>query len=290
MRKILFNLYKRRDIFCCDQEAHKEFNGRVSVYHVLKEKKCYPQGCIYFIWHCILLQKGQRCIKGYNYVGKNCKGCTYYNEEKIHLQPSLSISNEAYNQFLEEFEAFESWLGKHEYRQVPVAGRIRTIKPWFERRIQSGETHTRVHGYILVIKNGYIGTDWFRDTLYIRVSEGLMQKYRFVPKMKLELRGELREDRGRIVIHKPKQIEVIKPGWGRPFTKDRALVGLKTGSTLDVQSDQCLDCRWGALIDVHDQAKRQERRYRQLHCSKGVPDPVVCPYGPLMSLKKHRKK
>jgi hypothetical protein len=272
----MINQYKRLDVFRCSQEAHRMFEGRVSVYHVLKEKECYPQGCLYFLWYCVLLEKGNRCIHGYQYVGKNCKGCTYYSEEKVHLQPELMLDEKSYEQFQEELEDFETWLESVRFKRLSVAGRIKSIKPWVEQTLLPRENHMRLRGYLLVLKRGFIGLESFMDTLYIRITERLMQNYRFIPKMKLEMVGEIREDRGRIVVHRPGKIEILKQGWGRPWTRERALVAVNTATLLKEQHDQCLACRWGVLADVIDRREREEQRYRHLYCLKGIVNPDGC--------------
>jgi len=270
------NPYKRMDVFRCNQEAHRHFQGRVSVYHVLKEKRCYPEGCLYFIWHCMLLEKGNRCIHGYNTVGKRCQGCTYYNDEKVHLQPDRILDETSYDAFLDEFDDFESWLESVRYKNLPIAGRIKIIKPWFELTRLHRENHGKLRGYLLVFKHGFIGNQPFEDTFYVRISEKLMKIFSFVPKMKVELMGEVREDRGRIVIHRARNVEIHSRGWGRPWNRDRALVAVKTASLLKNQTDQCLACPWGALADVIDKQDQEVNRYRHLYCLKGVSDPESC--------------
>jgi hypothetical protein len=272
----MVNPYKRLDVFRCSQEAHREFGGRVSVYHVLKEKGCYPQGCLYFVWHCMLMEKGRRCIQGYQYVGKNCTGCTYYDEEKVHLQPELMLEEDAYARFLEVLEDFETWLDSVRFKRMPIAGRVQCVKPWFEKRVAHRESQIQLRGYLLVLKNAFIGIMSFEDTVYIRVSERLMQEYRFLPRMVLEMVGEVREDQGRIVVHHPKNIEIQKHGRGQAWTRERALVSVKTASHLKEQPEQCLACRWGALTDVFDRSAREEQRYRNLYCLKGVVNPEDC--------------
>jgi hypothetical protein len=286
---ILRNPYKRLDVFRCNEEAHARFKGRVSVYHVLKEKQCYPDGCLYFLWRCALMEKGRRCIHRYQFVGKNCKGCTYYLEEKIHIQPELCLSKDAYEAFREELDHFEAWLHHIRFRRTSIAGRIKTVKPWFQKQIRVGENHTRLRGFLLVIKNGFVGIDRFEDTLYIRVTAPQMREFGFVPKMKVELEGEIREDRGRIVVHRPGKIEILKNGWGRPWTRDRALVAVRTATLLRDQSDQCLSCPWGALADVEDDSNGEVRRYRNLFCLKGVQEPDGC-YVLAMRSIRHSKK
>ena len=286
----MINPYKRLDVFRCNQEAHARFGGCVSVYHVLKEKQCYPQGCIYFKWHCALLEKGSPCIHRYQRTGKKCRGCTYFIEEKVHLQPERLLDEAAYDRFLEELEDFETWLEDNRFRRLNIAGRIHCVKPWYQQEVQASERHTRLRGYLIVFKNGYIGNRWFKDTLYIRVLDHLMNRYRFVYKMKIEMRGEIRENRGRIIVNRPGQIEIVKPGWGRPWTRDRALVAIKTSTKLDIQPDQCLACRWGALIDIVDRQEYEEKRYRNLYCLKSIQDWQGCYIYGMDKLKIARKR
>jgi len=270
------NLYKRRDVFRCSQDAHQSFQGRVSVYHVLKEKKCYPQGCLSFVGFCSLLQKGKRCIQGFNFPGRKCKGCTYFLDEKIHQQPRLLLEEPAYEKFLEELDEFESWFESIQYRPMDVAGRISVIKPWFEQDILNYQKKTYLKGYLLILRRGFIGMQNFEDTIYIRVSHYQMQAYQFLPKMRIELLGEIRADHGRVVVHKPRRIEILKRGWGRLMTRAEALVSIKTASLLNKQRDKCLDCRWGALVDVKQNLDGEESRYRRLYCLKSVTQPDGC--------------
>lgn len=272
----MINQYKRTDVFRCGQEAHQRFDGKISVYHVLKEKACYPQGCLYFLWHCVLLEKGRRCIHGYGYAGKKCKGCTYYDEEKVHLQPTLLLNQDAYAAFLEELDTFEEWLERVRFRYSSINGRIKSVKPWLEERLLHREKRTNLRGYILVFNKGFIGNTLLNDQIYIRVSEGLMKQYRFAPGMLLEMSGEVREDRGRIVVHRPKRIEVLKHGWGQSWTRERSLVAVKTATLLEAQPDRCLGCRWGVLVDVEDLREHQKKRYRRLYCLQSITDSNGC--------------
>ncbi|MBN1783118.1 hypothetical protein JW948_18425 [bacterium] len=272
----MINPYKRLDVFRCSQDAHHGFQGRVSVYHVLKEKKCFPEGCLYFIWRCSRMEKGEPCIHKYNYIGKNCRGCTYYIEDKVHLQPECLLAEPEYEAFLESLEQYDAWLENNRFRRLAVAGRIRIVKPWFERIIYPRENHTKLLGYLLVFRKGYIGMQAFDDTFYVRISDPVQKAHRFVPKMKVEFEGELRENRGRIVFHKPGKFEFLTRGWGNPWKKDRALVAVRTATLLKEQPDMCLNCPWGALTDVSDKREEPVRFYRNLYCLKGMADPEVC--------------
>jgi hypothetical protein len=272
----VINQHKRTDVFRCSQEAHGRFKGVVSVYHVMKEKSCFPQGCLYFLWRCTRLEKGQKCVQGFRHAGKKCGGCTYFADDKVHLQPALLIDGPEYERFLSDLEQYETWLERVIFKKQTLLGRIQTVKPWFEKIVQPGENHTRLRGYLLVFKRGYIGRDAMDDTFYVRISEAMMRQFRFVPKMKVEMTGEIRLDRGRIVAVHPGSVEVSSRGWGFPWTRERALVAVRTASRFDDQPESCLACPWGCLSDVEDQSESEERRFRQLVCLKGVADPEGC--------------
>lgn len=284
------NPYKRMDVFQCRHGAHADFRGRVSPYHVLKEKACFPDGCLSFVWHCMRLTKGEPCIHGYRTAGKSCKGCTWFMDEKIHFQPECMLGGDAYARFLEELDAFDGWVESLEYKRVSVAGRIRSVKPHYQRVLYDRETHTRLRGYLLAVKPAYIGMDCFQDTLYIRITEGQMKAQGFVPKMKLECTGEIRLDRGRVVLHRPGRFEIVKKGWGKPWTRDRALVSIKTAKSLPVQPDRCLVCPWGVLVDTEDRRESGHPFRRRLFCLKGVENPPECYVDALRRAKRRKGK
>jgi hypothetical protein len=280
------NPLKRTDVFRCNQEAHRRFGGNVSVHHVLREKKCWPTGCLYFLWHCIRLEKGGRCPHRFTRPGRLCGGCTHYVEEKIHLQPSLRIDAGELERLEEDVEAFEEWAVKAGSAPRPVAGRIATVKPWFEKTVDGASSHVALRGYLLVMKRGFIGLDALDDTLYVRVLRSLQAHHRFVPKMGVELWGEIRMDRGRVVVVHPKRVEVVRRGWGWHWTDAKALVAVRTAALIEEQSDACLECSWGALADVVDLRGSEEMKYRNLFCLKGNSEPELCTVGAIRALRK----
>lgn len=285
----LTNVYKRRDVFRCSQDAHRAFQGRVSVYHVLKEKGCYPQGCLYFVWHCVRMLKGRACVKGYTHTGRDCAGCTWFEEEKIHLQPECLLSAEAYSEFLEELERFESWLQSVRFRRVDVAGRIQAIKPWFEQSLTRGRGPFRWKGHLLIFKRGFFGMQPFEDTFYVRISQKMLVDLKLRPKMKLEFSGEIREDRGRIVVHRPGNMEMFSSGWGRPLLKEKALAAIQTAVLIEEQPDQCLTCPWGMLTDVTEDGPGPSARSRRLYCLKGISSPEGCYVRALARTRRKRR-
>lgn len=284
---VIRNPYKRTDVFRCLHPSHSLFHHRVSPYHVLKRKRCFPQGCLYFDWHCSLMEKGSRCIHGYQYVGKNCKGCTYYLEEKYNFQPECCLSPADYQAFLAETETFDTWLEEGEHKRFACSGRIQSVKPLFELACSHQQKQRLFKGYLLVFKRGYIGNQLFDDFLYVRISESQMARHRFISRMKLEFTAEVRFD-GRLVLFFPKSIEILTRGWGYHWTRSKALVALKTGTLLEHQSEQCLACTWSLLMDVRDDESSES--YRKLHCMKGVRQPEVCSFAVFQRVRKKMKK
>ncbi len=213
---------------------------------------------------------------GFQHAGPQCKGCTHYAEDKLHFQPERLIEGEAYDAFLDDLEAYEAWIEKAVRGRPQVAGRIATVKPWFEKTVLPDRSRLRLRGYLLVLRNGFIGVEPVDGPVYVRVSPGLMASFGFTAKMKVEMTGEIREDRGRIVVSHPKQVETQGRGWGWRWTDEKALVSVRMASLLDRQPEQCLACPWGALADVSDRSEPEERKYRSLYCLKAVADPEGC--------------
>ena len=286
------NPYKRRDVFTCAQEAHARFGGRVSVYHVLKEKQCYPDGCLYFLWRCIRKEKGESCIHKYKYIGRNCKGCTYYWEEKVHFQPQCLVDEKTMADLMEQIESFESWLQSVRYKRLAIAGKIHTVKPWFEKTQTSQQNRLLFKGYLLILKTGHIQFDHYADAIYVRISEAHMRDHAFQSGMKLECHGEVREDRGRLVIHRPGQFEITGHGRGMLWSKEKALAQMKTAALHEEQPEQCLQCPWGILMDVHETSSGGEIFFRHLYCLKSIESADACYVYALHKerIKKKRKK
>ncbi len=280
------NQYKRHDVFRCKHEAHRYFNNKVSVYYVMYEKQCFPEGCINTIWHCILKEKGKKCIKGYNYIGRECKGCTYYKDEKVHLQPELLLNQDEYNTFLSDLEDFEDWLDSLKNKKLNLRGKIISVKPWFEENILEDRKLRKLRGYLLVLQNNFIGLTSYEDVLYVRISEKLMKEYGFAPPMVLEYRGEIKVDRGRLVINRPYSIEVIEGTTQEVWNRDKALVAVRTATKFIKQVDKCLECPWGCLVDVRDHRVKKKNFYRNLFCLKAISDWHECYIRSWESLKK----
>lgn len=278
MQRILKNQYKRQDVFRCSHKAHFKFEKSVSVYHVLREKNCFPQGCIYFFWKCRLLNKGKSCFKGFEHVGKKCFGCKEYYEEKVCYQPELLLAQEKYEKFKKSLEEYEEWLGEVLGRDIEFSGEINSVKPHLKKIIYPNGQSLRFKGFLLSFKNGWIDRVFFDDYIYAKVSIRAQEKYKFSRGDKLDFKARLKVDRGRIVLEKVRYVDFSKRSDNSSWDLSEALVAKSTGTEFDCQPERCLVCEKGCLLDVVDKSSPRERVFRHLFCLAGIKDPENCLY------------
>lgn len=274
----MINPYKRLDIFKCKSMGHGKFENRVSVYHVLRVKSCYPQGCIYFLWRCQLLNKGQSCSKGYSHVGRNCFGCKHYFDEKIHNQPVLLISGDDYHQFLADLDEFEDWIDSLVDKQVDIQGTINTVKPALTKIIHHQGSHLNLNGYFLQFDEAFISTTHWEDHCYGLVYPDQHERFQFAPGDIIEFRARVELNQGRLVCKKINTIDFVHRSQTPTWTKSQALVVKYTIISYDHQSTKCFHCDQGVLVDVIDKSRPHQERSRELFCLKSFPDPAVCYY------------
>ena len=275
------NQYKRQDVFRCVQDFHAGFENQVSVYHVLKEKGCFPEGCIYFRWRCRLLNKGEPCPKKFRHVGRICFGCRDFYDEKLINSPRLLLEEAAYRAFQEELLDFESWLDEVEGREVNFTGTVDAVKPMFRKFIHPGKRSSlKFEGFLVAFGEGYFDYVHFEDRCYLRVGRSTQRRQRFARGDRLDFYAKVRLSHGRLVLKRPRRLEVEGGGGGEgePWTEGRALVAMKTGTTFKGQPERCIACDRGVLIDVEESAKHRARRYRQLFCLEGEKDSAFCRY------------
>jgi len=271
------NQYKRTDVFVCQQDAHKSFDHRVSVYHVLKEKHCYPQGCVSFLWKCARLNKGSSCPRGFGHVGKKCFGCKFFSDEKIIYRPQIVVSSERFEAFKRDLRAFETWLERLRGREVNYSGTVFSVKP----HVTTDPSRSRrlsFHGFLVVFHDGFVNLVHLHDFCYLRVSGRTQERYRFKPGDRVDFFARLGESRGRIILTRANRIEVEEETEGPWWNESRARVAVRTGAFLDGQPEKCLNCEKGCLVDVRDRGGSDVRIRRRLFCLEGIRDPGLCPY------------
>lgn len=282
---MLYNCYKRDDIFVCRHDSHRDFDHRVSAYHVLHAKGCYPEGCIDFLWKCKLLGKGGTCPKGYQHVGTNCGQCRHYDEEKIQRYPALLVSEEAYAQFLDECARFDEWLDQHVGHPAEIGGRVTDIRPHLTKQVSGRRTALTLRGFLVRLKPGYIGRDGFEDALYLRLSGAQQRRHRIAPGDVLEAQARIHFDRGRLVGAQTRRIYIEERSGEEPARWDRALLDRVGAVSVAGQPGRCLRCSRGLLVDVEDPGRRGRKGpRREVLCLEGIGRPRDCPYEALQAM------
>jgi len=274
----VINPYKRQDVFKCKSSGHAKFENRVSVYHVLRVKNCYPQGCIYFLWRCHLLNKGKSCIKGFKHVGRKCFGCRHYFDEKIHNQPLLLLSEDDYNYFLDELDEFEDWLESINNRYLDFQGTIKTVKPAFTKIIHHQGSHLKLNGYFIHFDETFIDTVHWEDHCYALIYPDQQERFQFAAGDKIEFRAKVELKEGRLVFQKLNNIEFLDRSGNLTWSQSQALVVKHTTISFTPQPTKCLHCDQGVLVDVIDKSRPQWERSRELFCLESFPGPDVCYY------------
>ncbi|MGA1845017.1 MAG: hypothetical protein ACMUIS_10695 [bacterium] len=274
----MINQYKRFDVFRCTHESHQDFGNVVSVYHVLREKECYPHGCVYFKWRCRLFDQRLPCPRSYRHVGRKCASCGEYYDEKVIKRPQLMLSPPDYERFLDELREFEQWLRMHKGKESNCIATITGVKPRFVVNHRYDRNRLSLQGFLLTFREGFIGLTHCEDTFYALVSPSLQGRLRLSRGDRIEFRGTLRLDRGRFILHHLRGIEVEERGEGDAWTIAGARQAQFRGTMYDQQYEKCIQCPYGALVDIQETALSPGNgsRRRKLLCLKGIENPEYC--------------
>ena len=277
MGELMINQYKRNDVYKCMHLSHKRFGNRVSVHHVLKIKKCYPNGCISFEGICRLVNKGQKCKKGYNYVGVNCSNCSYFIEQKIMRIPEIVLNQSDYENFTGELDCFEDWIQRNQGKRLQCKGIISWIKPSFEKRIYKKNESTVLKGFIIGFKEGYIDIDRFDDYLYAMLNTYEQDRWRLSRGDEIEFSGILDIENGMVIFRKIRNIEIIyRAQENAPPTSSDAKIASAVGKILINRDEKCVDCPSGSLIYLKDFTRSKMQIYRRFLCSEGYEHSALC--------------
>jgi len=276
MQRQIRNVYKRTDIFHCVYTPHHRFEDDVSVYHVLKNRACFPSGCVQFRWRCKQFDKGQKCPRGYKFIGRKCTGCKFYYEKKESYNSELKMSLEEYEDFNRELAEWEDWLQDVRNQEVEFRGTIHTVKPHmkaFDGR--HGGHHLRFVGWLLTFREAVVGYDRFCDPIYVHASRQQMKRHGFAAGMTVDGLGNFTLDRGRPVVRKFHRVEIVD---GEPQTpaETEAHVAAASGQTFTPPPEKCMLCERGVLVDVEGEKKRQSNPNRCLLCLEGITKPGDC--------------
>ncbi|GAB4340159.1 MAG: hypothetical protein Kow0037_25830 [Calditrichia bacterium] len=270
------NLYKSLDIFCCVHEAHSRFKYNVSVFHILRRKKCFPEGCFYFRWKCKLLSKQKVCHRGFRYVGRKCAGCKYFYEEKVHNVPELKIDPAKYRHFLNELDEFEDWLNIHKLRELIFEGRVDGVKPLFVKKVYPKTAYISFRGYLVSFREIFLGNKRLEDYVYLVLSSRHYSRLQLGRGSRIEGRGILQVDEGRILLKKPRSIEILEAGEAPVWNDSAVAVARKTATEFPLQPEGCVRCPFGALVDVEKNGHSENGRRKELICLKGIADYRNC--------------
>ena len=270
------NLYKNTRIFRCVHESHQNFKNKISVYHILREKDCYPQGCIYFRWRCKQLNKKKVCHRGYSHVGRKCFGCRDFYEEKIHNYPELQITQDDYQQFMNELDRFEDWIKEHQSKPVEFSGRINHIKPHFVKKEYPKTQFLSFKGFILVFNDIFIDRLHIEDSVYGLISGEYLKRLGLAPKAQIEGLANLKVDQGRLILLRFKGIELLQKGTHQIWDETAINLARETATEFSLQPEGCLQCPFGALLDVEYHKDHHSYSHRRMFCLKGMTDYRNC--------------
>jgi len=266
------NLYKNTEIFRCVHESHRYYKNKVSVYHILKEKSCFPHGCVYFRWKCKQLSKKAKCNRGYSHVGRKCSNCKDYYEEKIHNYPELQISKLEYENFMKELIKFEDWIEEWQFKPIEFAGTVAEIKPHFRQKIYPKSKFLSFHGYIAILTPVFLGWQRFEDPVYAFISNKYLQKLRLGKGAEIEGIGEMAVDYGRLILRRTRNIEITREGEKFYWNEQKVLLSRETATEFRIQPETCVGCGFGALVDVEYLRDHHSHSRRTLFCLKGMAD------------------
>lgn len=276
MQKVIKNLLKQKGLFICRHPLHNKFDFEVSPYHILKQKKCFKTGCVEFIWRCKIYGKKTDCPRGYKHVGKDCFSCKYYYEEKICRRPEALVDPETLEKFFDDLKDYEYWLSTVEGKRAPFSGTVTAVYPSLVMTIDNRKSSVRMNGFLITFARGYIGYDLFDDTVYLHIGKRFLTKWQPAPGDELEFKAEFTSDRGRLVLSRPTEVEIVK-NEGKPVINySIALVGKITGAIVKDDIRHCRQCPFGALLDVRILRPKRDN-YQRFYCLRGVEHSKDCP-------------
>ncbi len=273
---VMKNLYKCTDIFRCVHESHQGYKNRISVYHILKEKSCYPNGCIYFRWRCKILNKKKKCHRGYRHVGKNCFGCKEFYEEKIHNFPELQVSQDEYKNFLKKLELFEDWLDKQRFKLIDIAGKVHGVKPHFIQKVFPKTKYLSFRGFMIIFKDIYLDRMFLEDFAYAIISSDKYKRLNICIGDEIEAKAMVNINHGRLILNRLQRIEIVEHGNESAWDEQSISLARETATELREQPESCVQCKFGALVDIEYNGEHRSSKRRKLFCLKGIANYKDC--------------
>ncbi len=286
MAEVIRNLYKAAGLFTCRHPAHRRFGYEVSPYHIFCVKKCmpllqsmrgYPSGCVEFLWRCRTFEKGQACPRGFKHVGRGCFSCKQYHEDKVTFSPETTLQNGGLPIFIDRLREYQGWLSEMDGKLIEFVGTAESIMPHLAMYVESNRYSVEMDGFYASFAEGHIGRDTFADRLYLKLSTSQVERHRIAPGDRVECEAYFTESRGRIILRKPRKIEVARCGGRADISFSRALVGRATGKIIAGDIEYCTGCPFVSLVDIENNNRRTPTFYRRFYCLRGVDDSENCP-------------
>jgi len=267
------NLFKQNNIFICKHDTHKHFSSKMSVYHILEEKKCFPDGCVYFKWKCKVLAKKKKCHRNFTAVGRNCFSCKYFYEEKIHQFPELIVERKKKEDFFEEYNEYCEWISSIENKQVFCEGTIQSVVPDFLINKNNGKYGLGLKGFLIIFQEGFIDNQHFEDTFYLHINSMFQNKMRLREDDEVEFKAIVQEKDGRIELFAPRHFNFYLRGKSKPLLRSDLLVSLNTATTFYEQNEKCKKCSFSVIPKIQN---NRSGKNRVLICSNGIQEPENC--------------
>jgi len=277
MRDEIKNNLKKKGIFKCKHPSHEQFDYAVSPYHVLKLNKCWPSGCIEFLWRCRQFEKGHKCPRKYKHVGRGCASCKYYHEDKNCYAPATSLSESELREFLRDLDEYVGWVEDLRGKSVRISGKADSVRPHLAMNLDRKGSSVRLEEFYISFTGLFIDRQYFDDNIFLKISAGFLGRFKPAPGDEVECDAIFNDDRGRIVLHSPRRVEIIKSSGFPSIDFSKALIGRATGKIIKGRADLCRNCEFCSLLDVHDSRRHKAVSYRRFYCLRGISDPESCP-------------
>lgn len=268
------NLYKAT-VFSCPHRLHRHAEKGTSAWHILKQKQCFPGGCLSFVPRCQMFDQNRKCPRKKRRLEPSCASCRYFYEEKRSFQPESKLDEAEYQRFQLELEEFEEWLSELRNRRIEVRGKIEKVMPLLVQQGRNNNVSCR--GALLYFPEGIIVRDRFADPFYARLSFNVYERSRVAAGDEIDFEGQLRVDRGRLVFQQVGGIDRVRDEGGEYVSLSQLRRPQFEGSQISGQPSKCMQCRHGLLIDNLNGDGRLQAR-RTMYCLKGVADYRFCPY------------
>jgi hypothetical protein len=269
------NLFKELDRFLCVHDVHQHFKAKMSTYHILIEKNCYPNGCVYFQWKCRLLAKQKKCFRNFKTVGRKCFNCRYFYEEKIHQYPEFISDEGDFKQFYQRFEDFLEWVNALKSGRVTCEGKVSSVIPSVRIEIQGNNKMVKLSGFLVTFLSGYLNETPFDDRFYLSISRTTQNQLRFHKDDLVEFEASLQLDKGRFKFIKSGKFHFIERGADYIGVNNNMIHSIHSATIQNGQPEKCLQCSKGILADMNNNNGGPKRA---MVCLLGMPDHQLCSY------------